>query len=74
MKSEDEYILYIYVSNNEVSKMTLMNVSEIDNKLTKMYENEVTTPAATNYVDRSETLLAQMNFIAMNNKSFLNLK
>jgi len=55
--------------------MTLKNVSEIDNKLTKMYENQITTPAApaTPYVDRSEVLFNQMNFIALDNRSFLNL-
>lgn len=54
--------------------MTLKEVSKIDDKLTKMYENQITTIAQTNYIDRSEELLAHMNFIALNNKSFLNLK
>lgn len=54
--------------------MALKEVSKIDDRLTKMYENQVTTIAPTNYIDRSEDLFAQMNFIALNNKSFLNLK
>lgn len=54
--------------------MALKNIKEIDEKLTKMYENQVTTNTETNYVDRSEILFSQMNFIALNNKSFLNLK
>lgn len=57
--------------------MTLKNVEKIDDKLTKIYENQVTTnvqPASTTWVDRSDKLLDYMNFIALNNKSFLNLK
>lgn len=53
---------------------SLKEVSKIDDKLTKMYEDQVTTNVSTNYIDRSEDLLAQLNFIALNNKSFLNLK
>ena len=55
--------------------MALKNVSNIDDKLTKIYENQVTTNTpAEGWNDRSQVLLAQMNFIAMTNKSFLNLK
>ena len=57
--------------------MALKDVEKIDDKLTKIYENQVTTnvqPASATWVDRSDTLLNYMNFIAMNNKSFLNLK
>jgi len=51
--------------------MKLANPSKIDDKLAKIYENQVTTVVSTNYEDRSDLLLAQMNFIAMNNKSFI---
>ena len=57
--------------------MTIKDPAKIDDKLTKIYENQVTTNASTtssNWVDRSQSLLDQMNFIALNNKSFLNLK
>lgn len=56
--------------------MTLKNVSQIDDKLTKMYEDQITTNAAPAeaYIDRSEVLLNQMTFIALNNKSFINFK
>jgi hypothetical protein len=57
--------------------MTLKNIENIDDKLARIYENRVTTNApstSSNWVDRSETLLQHMNFIAINNKSFLNLK
>lgn len=55
--------------------MTLKDIEKIDDKLTKIYENQVTTNVqpATPWVDRSDTLINYMNFIAMNNKSFLNL-
>lgn len=56
--------------------MTLADLEKIDDKLTKIYENQITTNAAptvqTNWVDRSQVLLEQMNFIAFNNKSFVN--
>lgn len=54
--------------------MTIKNPAKIDDKLTKIYENQVTTNTPTNWVDRSEALLDQMTFIALNNKSFLHLK
>lgn len=57
--------------------MALVELEKIDAKLIKLYENQVTTnvqPDSNTWVDRSETLLNQMNFIALNNKSFLNLK
>lgn len=54
---------------------SLKDVNKIDDKLNKIYENQVTTNVpATNWVDRSQALLDQMNFIALNNKSFLNVK
>lgn len=55
--------------------MAIKEINRIDDKLVQMYENQTTTNAnTTNYIDRSEALLQQMNFIALNNKSFLKLK
>ena len=56
------------------SVKTLKDVNKIDDRLTQIYENQQTTNTSTNYIDRSEILLQQMNFIALNNKSFLNFK
>ena len=53
--------------------MTIKDLGAIDDKLLKMYEHQVTTNTPVNYTDRSEILLEQMNFIALNNKSFLNI-
>lgn len=54
--------------------MAIKDPGKIDDKLTKIYENQVTTNTSSNWVDRSQTLLDQMNFIALNNKSFLHIK
>lgn len=57
------------------TQMTIKELSKVDARLIKMYENQVTTNASsTDWEDRSQVLLAQMNFIAMNNKSFLHVK
>ena len=56
--------------------MKTANLSKIDKKLKDMYQNQTTVaPAAPAepYVDRSELLFQQMNFIASYNKSLLNL-
>jgi len=67
------YTLYIY-NRLRGKKMALKNVSKIDDKLTKIYENQITTNLSPGeWKDRSQVLLAQMNFIALNNKTFLNL-
>lgn len=52
--------------------MTTLNI----NDLQKNDESKevVLSVASAPYVDRSEELFAQMNFIAINNMSFLNLK
>jgi hypothetical protein len=55
-------------------KKTLKELKKVDEKLTKMYEDKTTTLAQTNFIDRSDVLLSQMNFIALNNKSFLDIK
>ena len=52
--------------------MAVANLKKIDDKLKDMYHDKVTTNQ-TVYEDRSEVLLAQMNFIAIANKRALNL-
>ena len=79
MKFRNVYILYIYVrrksNKRESREMALKNLNKIDDKLKEMYSNQVTTSeaAAQPFVDRSEVLFAQMNFIAMANRERLNL-
>lgn len=55
--------------------MAVANLKKIDKNLKKIYENQVTTPAAPAepFVDRSDVLFAQMNFIAMANRQALHL-
>ncbi len=54
--------------------MAVANLKKIDKKLKDMYQDQVTTNAPNEpFVDRSEVLLAQMNFIAMANKQALHL-
>jgi hypothetical protein len=53
--------------------MAIKGLNNIDNKLTKMYENQVTTITSSDWVDKSQILLEQMNFIAMNNKALMNI-
>ena len=56
--------------------MAIKNLKNIDNKLKEKYKEEVTAPTpamAQPFVDRSEVLFAQMNFIAMANKQRFNL-
>lgn len=50
--------------------MAIANLSKIDQNLTKMYQEQVTVNKSENYIDRSDVLLQQMTFIALNNKSF----
>ncbi len=54
--------------------MAVANLKKIDKKLTDLYKDQVTTNTkAENFIDRSEVLLAQMNFIAVANKQALHL-
>ena len=74
MKFGFEYILYIYVSNTKGRReMATANLSKVDDKLKEMYSEKVTTTNSDTYVDRSDLLFAQMNFIAFNNKQALHL-
>ncbi len=55
--------------------MAVANLKKIDDKLKDMYQDKITAVApSAPYEDRSEVLLAQMNFIAIANKRALNLK
>ena len=56
--------------------MALANLKKIDKKLQDIYKDQVTTTvtaAAEPFVDKSELLLEQMNFIAAYNKSLLHI-
>ena len=54
--------------------MAVANLKKIDDKLKNMYSEQVTTNAPqADFVDRSDLLFAQMNFIAFNNKQALHL-
>lgn len=53
--------------------MAVANLKKIDDKLKDIYDNQVTVNNNQPYEDRSEMLLAQMNFIAIANKQALHL-
>ena len=63
------------MNKREALKMAVANLKKIDNKLKDMYKDQVTTNASSKepYVDRSDVLLEQMNFIAMANRQALHL-
>ncbi len=56
--------------------MAVANLNKVDKKLTDMYKDQVTTNVTPKeaFVDRSDVLFAQMNFIAVANKQALHLK
>ncbi len=72
------YTLYIQERFNErLYKMALKNLKNIDEKLKNIYKEQATvqtaqTPAEP-FVDRSDLLFAQMNFIATYNKQMLKI-
>ena len=68
-------ILYIRVRDErrEALKMAVANLKKVDDKLKDMYSEQVTTNVQTTFVDRSDLLFEQMNFIAFNNKQALHL-
>ena len=78
MKLQKLYILYIYkrAKQERENKMALKNLKSVDKKLQDIYKDQVTTTAAASaqpYVDRSDLLFEQMNFIAAYNKSLLHI-
>ncbi|MBR6722059.1 hypothetical protein IKL64_01230 [bacterium] len=56
--------------------MAVANLKKLDQKLQDLYKDQVTTTvaaAAEPFVDKSELLFQQMNFIAAYNKQMLNI-
>lgn len=53
--------------------MAVANLNKVDEKLKNIYNEQVTTNTQANFVDRSDLLFEQMNFIAFNNKQALHL-
>jgi len=53
--------------------MAVANLNKVDEKLKEMYNGQVTTNTSQEFVDRSELLFEQMNFIAFNNRQALHL-
>lgn len=56
--------------------MALKNLKKIDKKLQDIYKDQVTTTVAVTpqpFVDKSELLFQQMNFIATYNKQLLHI-
>ena len=56
--------------------MALANLKDIDKKLQDIYKNQVTATTAAApepFVDKSDLLFEQMNFIAAYNKQLLNI-
>lgn len=53
--------------------MAVANLNIIDAKLKEMYENQITAAPMKAFEDKSEILIAQMNFIAMANRQALHL-
>ena len=56
--------------------MALKNLKKIDSKLQDIYKDQITTTVAAQpqpFVDKSELLFEQMNFIAAYNKQLLHI-
>ena len=56
--------------------MAVANLKKLDKKLTDIYKDQITTTVAAStdpFVDKSELLFQQMNFIAAYNKQMLNI-
>lgn len=56
--------------------MAVADLKKIDSKLKDLYKDQVTTSASANnepFVDRSDLLFMQMNFIATYNKQMLHI-
>lgn len=53
--------------------MAVANLKKIDDQLKNMYQDKTTTAQHAVFEDRSDILIAQMNFIAIANKQALHL-
>lgn len=56
--------------------MAVANLKKLDKKLTDIYKDQITTTVAAApepFVDKSDLLFQQMNFIAAYNKQMLNI-
>jgi hypothetical protein len=56
--------------------MAVANLKKLDKKLQDLYKDQVTTTVAASaepFVDKSDLLFQQMNFIAAYNKQMLNI-
>lgn len=54
--------------------MAIANLNKIDEKLMKMYAEQVTTTVSSTSEDKSHILFEQMNMIALNNKALINFR
>lgn len=56
--------------------MAVANLKKLDKKLSDIYKDQITTTVAVSpepFVDKSDLLFQQMNFIAAYNKQMLNI-
>ena len=72
------YTLYIHKRDLKRREqiMALANLKKIDKKLQDIYKDQVTTTVAVQpepFVDKSDLLFEQMNFIAAYNKQLLHI-
>ena len=71
-----KFVYTLYIHKREIKNEVIMavaNLKKIDDKLKSMYDEQVTVNNNQPFVDRSDLLFEQMNFIAMANKQALHL-
>ena len=54
--------------------MAIANLNNIEDRLIKMYAEQVTTSVSSTSEDKSHLLFEQMNMIALNNKAMINFR
>ena len=70
------YFIYTREQTREATKMALKNLKKIDKQLQDIYKDKITTTVAVQpqpFVDKSDLLFQQMNFIATYNKQLLHI-